>query len=114
MPSHVHVLVDPLQEQHKIIQAWKSFTARWMLARNDDLGLGIPGAYRVWMRDYWDRYVRNEKHYSAVVAYIHNNPVKAGLCQGPEEWRWSSGRLGLMADEDVGGPGGGLAPADFT
>jgi len=24
------------------------------------------------------------------IDYVHNNPVKRGLCQSPEQWRWSS------------------------
>jgi len=24
--------------------------------------------------------------------YIHRNPVKAGLCERPEDWEWSSFR----------------------
>jgi len=42
------------------------------------------------MREYWDRFIRDEKHYGAVVEYIHNNPVKAGLCESPGQWCWSS------------------------
>jgi hypothetical protein len=42
------------------------------------------------MREYWDRFIRDEKHLAAVIDYIHDNPVKAGLCDQPEKWRWSS------------------------
>lgn len=45
---------------------------------------------RFWMPDYWDRYIRDEKHLRSVVDYIHNNPVKAGLCQKETDWPWSS------------------------
>ena len=89
MPNHVHVLIWPQAELSKILQSWKSYTGRWALARNAELGLGVPGN-TFWMREYWDRYIRDERHYHAVVDYIHNNPVKAGLCKLPENWRWSS------------------------
>ncbi len=36
-----------------------------------------------------DRFIRDAKHYDAVVEYLAENPVKAGLCSNPEEWRWS-------------------------
>ena len=52
-----------------------------------ELGLRVPG---VWMADYWDRYIRDEKHLKSVVDYIHNNPVKAGLCRKETDWPWSS------------------------
>jgi len=44
----------------------------------------------VWHREYWDRYIRDERHLRLVIDYIHANPVKAGLVAGAEEWRWSS------------------------
>ena len=43
-----------------------------------------------WMEDYFDRYVRDEKHFASAVAYIENNPVKARLCKKPEDWPFIS------------------------
>ncbi len=93
MPNHVHVLICPKASLGTILQSWKSYTGRWALAHNAELGLGISGK-AFWMREYWDRYIRDKKHYEAVVDYIHNNPVKAGLCDVPEQWRWSSKNSG--------------------
>jgi putative transposase len=58
------------------------------------------------MREYWDRYIRNEQHLHTVIEYIHQNPLKARLCSRPEEWRWSSAShgsqfYGLMHDYDI-------------
>lgn len=89
MPNHVHVLIEQRASLPRIVQSWKSYTGRWALAHNDELALGIPEG-RFWMRDYWDRYIRDQGHFDAVVAYIHANPVTAGLCSRPEAWRWSS------------------------
>ena len=91
MPNHVHVLIEPLIELGKIVQSWKSFTGRWVMRRNAELGLGVPGK-SFWMREYWDRYIRNEEHLHKVIEYIHQNPVHARLCTCPESWRWSSAR----------------------
>nr|VFJ43750.1 MAG: type I restriction enzyme, R subunit/putative DNA methylase [Candidatus Kentron sp. FW] len=44
----------------------------------------------VWMREYWDRFIRDEKHFLSVLDYIHQNPVKAGLASNAEEWSYSS------------------------
>jgi type I restriction enzyme R subunit/putative DNA methylase len=90
MPNHVHVLMETLTPIAKIIQGWKSVTARWALAHNEELKLGIPDTNHLWMRDYWDRYIRNDTHFENAVLYIHQNPVKAGLCQRAEDWPWSS------------------------
>ncbi|MFW5750187.1 MAG: hypothetical protein ACOCZK_00920 [Planctomycetota bacterium] len=40
------------------------------------------------MPDYWDRYIRDERHFQAACDYIDSNPVKAGLAQTPESWPW--------------------------
>jgi putative transposase len=32
----------------------------------------------------------DEEHLLATVRYIELNPVRAGLCSDPREWRWSS------------------------
>jgi type I restriction enzyme R subunit/putative DNA methylase len=82
MPNHVHVLVHIREgwELGTILQPWKSFTGRRLRA-----GYGVG-----WLRDYWDRYIRDERHLASTVAYIHNNPVKAGLVRRAEDWPWSS------------------------
>jgi len=90
MPNHVHVLIEPLTSLAKIVQTWKSISARRLLARNAALGLGIPDVNRVWMREYWDRFIRDERHLQNVIDYIHDNPVKAGLCRHAADWLWSS------------------------
>jgi type I restriction enzyme R subunit/putative DNA methylase len=90
MPNHVHVLIDPVEPVSKTIQGWKSFTSRWLLANNERLGLGIPDSRHVWMREYWDRFIRDEDHLRSTIDYIHRNPVKAGLCLAANQWPWSS------------------------
>ncbi len=92
MPNHVHVLIKPMTDLSKIVQSWKSYTGRWAMRHNAELELGVPGKH-FWMRDYWDRYMRNEHHYRATIDYIHHNPVKAGLCDHPAQWCWSSAKL---------------------
>ena len=42
------------------------------------------------MPDYFDRYVRNDEHLAAAMSYIEQNPVKAGLVNSANEWRWGS------------------------
>ena len=89
MPSHIHVLIEPLYSLSRIVQSWKSVTTRWMLQNNEKLGLGVVER-SLWQRDYWDRCIRDEQHFQTAIHYIHENPVKAGLCVSAEHWRWSS------------------------
>jgi REP element-mobilizing transposase RayT len=45
---------------------------------------------RFWQKEYFDRYIRNARHFAKVAAYIENNPVKARLCEKAEDWPFSS------------------------
>ncbi len=85
MPNHVHVLLRVMNGANlsEILHSIKSFSA---LAANKVLARSGP----FWQIESFDRYIRNGKHYKAVVRYIERNPVDAGLCGSPEEWRWSS------------------------
>jgi len=84
MPNHGHILVDmiPPHTLGSAVEGWKSYTARRI---NERLGRTGP----LWQRDYWDRYIRNERHYGQAIAYIMANPVKAGLVANSEEWPFS-------------------------
>jgi putative transposase len=42
----------------------------------------------------------DEQHLMAAVRYIELNPVRAGLCSAPEEWRWSSVKAHLNGGDD--------------
>jgi REP element-mobilizing transposase RayT len=89
MPNHAHVLIEPTFSLPRIIQGWKSYSARWALINGGALAMPLPLG-RFWMRGYWDRYIRDQRHLDAAIGYIHHNPVKAGLCERAEDWRWSS------------------------
>jgi len=74
MPNHLHALFvqNPDWPLEKLIRSWKGFTARQinkLAARSGSL----------WQRDYFDRLVRDEKHFANCVRYIRRNPEKARL-----------------------------------
>ena len=85
MPNHVHVLIRSLSghDLAEIVQSWKSFTAK-----QANRVLGLTGHF--WQKEYFDRYIRNERHFAAAVSYIERNPVKAGLCPSREAWEFGS------------------------
>jgi putative DNA methylase len=85
MPNHVHLLCSPGTGHSlaEIAHSLKSFTSK---EANKSLGR----AGRFWQKEYFDRYIRNARHHGKVVAYIENNPVKARLCERPQDWPFSS------------------------
>jgi len=89
MPNHVHVLLTPLPGFHldEIEHSIKSYTAN-----ESNKILNRKGQF--WAVECFDRYIRDWRHFRAVVRYIENNPVKAKLCVQPEDWPFSSAALG--------------------
>ena len=89
MPNHVHVLIRVNDQLAKIINSWKSFVGKYALSNRREFGIAEDQkSFR--LREYWDRYIRNENHLLKTINYIHQNPVKAGLCSDVIEWKWSS------------------------
>lgn len=42
----------------------------------------------VWLDESYDRIIRDEVEWLEKLAYIVSNPVKAGLAERPEDYRW--------------------------
>lgn len=85
LPDHLHFMMCVLDESGHILEAIRSFkqySAR-CLHRS-----GVPRS--AWIRDFWDRHVRDEDDYVDAEWYVVNNPVHHGLCSDPREWRFSA------------------------
>jgi len=85
MPNHVHLVVQmkdgtPLGE---VVRRWKGISAR-------RINGALARSGRLWQPGFFDRYVRDENHLLRVVAYVHENPVRASLVRRPEDWPYSS------------------------
>ncbi len=52
----------------------------------------IGDADHFWQKRYYDFNIRIYSQFVEKLRYIHRNPVKAGLCERPEDWEWSSFR----------------------
>ncbi|MGH7449953.1 MAG: transposase [bacterium] len=86
MPNHGHVMVTPHERWtlSSILHSWKSYTAT---EANRILGrVGEP----FWQQESYDRLVRNDQEFYLICEYTINNPVTAGLCAKPEDWKFSS------------------------
>ncbi|MGO9013322.1 MAG: REP-associated tyrosine transposase [Bryobacteraceae bacterium] len=84
MPNHVHMLLLPRVALPQITHWIKGRTAR-----DANLLLGRTGE-PFWQDESYDHWVRNEKEFNRIAAYIEENPVSAGLVTTPEDWPWSS------------------------
>ncbi len=86
MPNHAHVLIRTKEgwPVGHVVQSWKRHSGRY--ANRFLHTSGTP----FWAADYHDRFIRDEAHYWRALHYIHENPVKAGLCGTAVDWKWSS------------------------
>jgi putative transposase len=82
MPEHVHLLVsEPGRELlSAALQALKVSVTRRSKMRP------------FWLPRYYDFNVLTEEKRLEKLNYIHWNPMKRGLVDRPEDWRWSSYR----------------------
>lgn len=71
MSNHVHILLKPLESLSRVVKKVKGSSAK----RINEL-MGKNG--RFWSDDYYDKAIRDEKHFWVVYEYIKNNPLKLG------------------------------------
>jgi|ERR1051326_8010894 REP element-mobilizing transposase RayT len=92
MANHVHVVLWPLPNHtlSAITQSWKRFTARQV-----NQLLGRTGE-AFWQPESYDHWIRNDLEHWRCCQYVTHNPVKAGLCDAPQHWRWSSAWAGCQ------------------
>lgn len=90
MPNHIHILIKifPNQSLSEIIHSWKSYSSNRIKEISGTLDLKVPD--KIWQKEYWDRFIRDENHFNKAIDYIHANPVKAGLVNTVTAWKWSS------------------------
>lgn len=84
MGNHFHVLVQtPEPNLPRGVQYLKSSYAQWFNTRHDRCGHLFGGRYK-------SPLIQQDSHLLEVFRYIALNPVRAGLCDAPSEWRWSA------------------------
>jgi type I restriction enzyme R subunit/putative DNA methylase len=84
MSNHVHVLLLPLASPSKLLKALKGYTAY-----QANRLLGRTGE-QFWQRESYDHWVRDDREWSKIAAYIEDNPVKAGIVVRSDDYLWSS------------------------
>jgi REP element-mobilizing transposase RayT len=88
MPEHMHLLFTPLQdtqgwpfELYKTMKLIKGVSARSINKFMDTKG-------PVWQEESFDHVLRSHESLLQKAKYIRQNPVRRGLVENPEEYRW--------------------------
>jgi len=92
MPEHVHLIITPSESLERTMQFIKggfSFRASRELA--------LPS--QVWARGFADHRIRDANDFIVHREYTHMNPVRRGLVNRPEKFRFSSAHAAYELDD---------------
>ncbi len=101
MNNHVHLMLKA--DENNIAMMFKSFGASFVYRYNkryDRTGGIFNGRY-------YSKAVNDNEYFVTVIKYIHYNPVKAGICEDINKYKWSSYNSykniidGLVDNEDI-------------
>lgn len=86
MSNHVHLLFDTVNYENtnisytmKLIKGGSALSCNQKLKRKG----------RFWQKESYDHYVRNYKELENIEHYIVQNPVKAGLIEDWQDWKFT-------------------------
>ncbi len=120
MTNHTHMIISSEQEElSNIMRDMKSFTStslkkaitknpresrkKWMLKMMKEAGSNNNNnkGFQFWQQNNHPLILNTNKLFEQKLNYIHNNPVKAGIVDKPEDYLYSSardyvGRKGLI------------------
>jgi putative transposase len=122
MPEHIHLLLtEPeVANPSTIMQVLKQRTARALLpkskrrdSRQRNLFAAEPPRRAFWQARFYDFNVWATKKHVEKLRYMHRNPVKRGLVESPEQWRWSIYRFYLLQEAGPVGVNEGWAEISF-
>ncbi len=80
MPDHLHLFAAP-QATAVDFDSWVKYFKSQFTKRNKNTSC-------VWQTDHWDTRIRNQVHYEEKSIYMFNNPVRAGLVQNANDWKY--------------------------
>ena len=107
MPEHFHLLISEPEvgTPSTVMQVLKQRSAQALLPkrkrrdpRQRNLFVNHEEHRTFWQARFYDFNVWTSKKRVEKLRYMHRNPVKRGLVESPEQWRWSSYRFYLLGE----------------
>ena len=104
MPDHYHILTDCMREPSETLRYLNGISAKRILDHLKANALKSLEKLKMWEKKRGYRYsvwehhadtflVTSESTFMQKVDYIHQNPVKAGLVEHPDNYLYSSSRI---------------------
>lgn len=96
MDNHIHLLAMPETETalSRGIGLTNQVYTQYLNQKRSQSG-------RVWQNRFFSCVVESEQYLWAVARYIERNPLKVGLAERPEDYRWSSAKAHLTKTNDA-------------
>jgi REP element-mobilizing transposase RayT len=89
MPTHVHMLFTPMEsdkgEPYPLAEIMERI--KGVASHSVNKLLGRKGA--LWEAESFDRIIRSDADFEYRMLYIVQNPISAGLANGPDDYRWA-------------------------
>lgn len=85
MNNHAHILIytDRIEEMSKYMKCINTIFATYYNTENERVGYVFRDRYK-------SEPIYSQEYLINCIAYIHNNPVKAGMVRQPNEYKYSS------------------------
>lgn len=81
MPDHLHFFVQRAREDSRHLDGWMKYF-KSLVSKSWNETADKP----LWQKGHWDTEMRSEVMYQEKLAYVLQNPVRAGLVETGEEW----------------------------
>ncbi len=105
LENHLH-LISQSEQLSRDVSRFKSYTARRLIEYLEEHNVSRildqlkfykkahkpDRAYQFWEEGVHPEWIQNEEMMRQKINYIHDNPVKRGYVDLPENWRYSSAR----------------------
>jgi REP element-mobilizing transposase RayT len=117
MPNHTHYIVstDPPEKLSDIMRDFNRFTSQRITEvlkemRRDELLAtfhqaakeeGRGNQYKVWQEGYHPIAIDSGDFFQQKLDYLHENPVRKGFVEKPENWLYSSARNYILDDHSI-------------
>ena len=101
MPEHFHLLMDRTSARRSLhCHAMRETDLRAESGSKAQVARSHEAreAHADWQPRFYDFNVYTEHKRIEKLRYMHNNPVKRGLVEEPEQWSWSSSRYYLYRE----------------
>ena len=94
--DHIHMVWSLSEDDYDYPTRWRLVKSCFCRNYRKENRISGPVSRKVgenraiWQRRYWEHWIRDKDDLVKHIEYIHYNPVKHGLVDAPEKWKYSS------------------------